>query len=109
MRSLVSVQNGTDFELEVSLAMISVLRKPTTVQESGDSEEIGEIFEEEFFENERYQPIVGWGSKWPGHLLPTDPTRYTARDYSNPLKVQDSSLQQIHLHSALSFSLVLLC
>ncbi|CAM6084054.1 unnamed protein product [Calypogeia fissa] len=86
MRSLVSVKNGTDFDLEVSLAMINILRTAQGTQNSGENDVIGEVVEEEFFENERYQPIVGWGSKWPGHLLPTDPGRYSARDYTNPLK-----------------------
>jgi hypothetical protein len=31
------------------------------------------------FEYQRYQPIVNWGSDYPGHLLPTDPGRYVMR------------------------------
>lgn len=43
----------------------------------------GTIVESEVFENERLQPFVGWGSSWPGHLLPTDRCgRYSARDGS---------------------------
>jgi hypothetical protein len=26
----------------------------------------------EIYENQRYQPFLGWGSSKPGHLLPTD-------------------------------------
>lgn len=89
MRSLVSVENSTDFDLEVSLAMVSALHKSLAAGlEAAEDDAIGETFDEEFFENERYQPIVGWGSKWPGHFLPTDPARYSARDFTNPLKVQ---------------------
>lgn len=29
------------------------------------------------FENQRYQPIRGWGSNYPGHMLPTDRRRYS--------------------------------
>jgi magnesium-transporting ATPase (P-type) len=31
------------------------------------------------FENERYQPFVGFGSTYPGHLLPTDRGRWSNR------------------------------
>lgn len=34
---------------------------------------------EEVFENERYQPLIGWGSTW---LLPTDPKHWSRRDFS---------------------------
>jgi len=34
---------------------------------------------EEMFENERLQPFVGWGSKYPGHLLPTDRKKWSDR------------------------------
>ncbi|BBN04917.1 vacuolar protein sorting-associated protein 13A/C [Marchantia polymorpha subsp. ruderalis] len=76
IRSLVVVQNGTDFDVEVSLCMVSALGVKRAVRESG----VGETVEEEVFENERYQPLSGWGSKWPGHLLPSDPGRYSDRD-----------------------------
>ena len=36
--------------------------------------------EEEIFENERYLPIRGWGSR--GGLLPTERRRYSTRDGS---------------------------
>mmetsp|Transcript_19523 Transcript_19523/g.37692 ORF Transcript_19523/g.37692 Transcript_19523/m.37692 type:complete len:591 (-) Transcript_19523:700-2472(-) len=35
--------------------------------------------EEEFFENERFQPFRGFGSTFPGHLLPTDRNRWSDR------------------------------
>jgi hypothetical protein len=34
---------------------------------------------EEVFENSRYMPLQGWGSSYPGHLLPTDPVRRWSR------------------------------
>ena len=36
--------------------------------------------EVEVFENERYMPIRGWGSR--GNLLPAERRRYSARDGS---------------------------
>ena len=43
----------------------------------------GTVVENEVFENERLQPFRGWGSDWPGHLLPTDRCgRFSARDGS---------------------------
>eukprot|EP00128_Syssomonas_multiformis_P005480 Colp12_sorted_trinity150504_noHs@18713 len=38
---------------------------------------------EEVFENERYQPVMGWGGSYPGHLLPTDRGNWSDR-YGNP-------------------------
>jgi len=42
------------------------------------SEESGLVVEE-VFENQRYQPFRGWGSSWPGHLLPTDCGKWSDR------------------------------
>ena len=36
----------------------------------------------EVWENQRMQPWSGWGSTFPGHLLPTDRGRYSTRDGS---------------------------
>ena len=37
---------------------------------------------EEVFENSRYMPLQGWGSSYPGHLLPTDRRRWSRFDAS---------------------------
>jgi hypothetical protein len=37
-------------------------------------------FVEEVFENSRYMPLQGWGSSYPGHLLPTDRRRWSRFD-----------------------------
>ncbi len=42
--------------------------------------------EEVIFEYERWQPAVGWGNSYPGHLLPIDPGKY-ALYYTNNLFV----------------------
>ena len=42
------------------------------------------IVVEEIFECQRHQPFRGWGSKWPGHFLPTDlMNRWNARKAKN--------------------------
>ena len=33
------------------------------------------------FEYQRWQAVVGWGSDYPGHLLPTDPGRCVTQGY----------------------------
>mmetsp|Transcript_5398 Transcript_5398/g.9742 ORF Transcript_5398/g.9742 Transcript_5398/m.9742 type:complete len:994 (-) Transcript_5398:50-3031(-) len=48
----------------------------STISDSG--EESGLVIEE-VFENQRYQPFRGWGSSWPGHLLPTDCGKWSDR------------------------------
>lgn len=35
---------------------------------------------EESFENSRYMPTMGWGSSYPGHLLPTDRRHWSSAD-----------------------------
>ena len=42
-------------------------------------EEAASAYIEEVFENSRYMPLQGWGSSYPGHLLPTDPCRRWSR------------------------------
>ena len=38
------------------------------------------LADREVWELQRWEPFVGWGSTWPGHLYPTDPSRWTSRD-----------------------------
>ena len=38
---------------------------------------------EEAFENSRYMPTLGWGSSFPGHMLPTDRRHWSRIDGSN--------------------------
>lgn len=73
LRSLTIVVNNTDMALDVCLCPYSLL--------NSDNQQSTAI--EEVFENQRYQPLAGgWGSKWPGHLMPNDPCRWSNRDYS---------------------------
>ena len=43
------------------------------------SEEAASAYIEEVFENNRYMPLQGWGSSYPGHLLPTDSVKRWSR------------------------------
>ena len=51
---------------------MTCVRKGASSSSSGSS---GSVMEIEVFENERYLPLKGWGSK--GHLLPTDRSKYS--------------------------------
>ena len=52
------------FQLEVAVRIGSMLDVVTKETHSA-------------YEYERLQPVIGWGSDYPGHLLPSDPGRYT--------------------------------
>jgi hypothetical protein len=69
--------------------------KTLTVIRSSDGAERGEIdvlvrrlparealavHHEVVYEYQRWQPVIGWGSKYPGHLLPTDPGKWSTMD-----------------------------
>lgn len=54
--------------------------KPPTRHNSSDEGFVTQLFE--VFENERFQPFRGWGSTYPGHLLPTDRSRFSDRSGS---------------------------
>lgn len=54
---------------------------PLSCVDLADDESGGEeVVVDEMYENQRYSPVLGWGSTWPGHLLPTDPSRYSTPD-----------------------------
>ncbi|KAJ7520829.1 hypothetical protein O6H91_19G024200 [Diphasiastrum complanatum] len=79
-RSLATIRNNSDVALEICVCPVSLLNYRDESASSGASKTA--VFLEECFENQRYQPLAGWGSKWPGHLMPTDPGRWSTRDYS---------------------------
>ncbi|MCO5593423.1 hypothetical protein L7F22_047437 [Adiantum nelumboides] len=78
LRSLVTLSNDTDSALEVCACPMSLLNSPDDALLRQSNEPVVEV--EELFENQRYQPLAGWGSKWPGHFLPMDPGRWSSRD-----------------------------
>lgn len=79
LRSLVTVFNDTDIVLDVCVCPVSLLNSPDESRLLPTTEAVSEM--QEVFENQRYQPLAGWGSKWPGHFLPADPRRWSNRDY----------------------------
>jgi hypothetical protein len=78
LRSLVSIINQTDAAVEICVCPLSLISVQHGTSALIDDEPI--VIVEEIFENQRYQILVGWGSKWPGHFLPTDPRRWSTRD-----------------------------
>ncbi|CAM6102066.1 unnamed protein product [Calypogeia fissa] len=80
LRSLVTVVNNTDMSLAVCICPFSRLNTPDGGKSATDEPDVAL---EEVFENQRFQPLGGWGSKWPGHLMPTDPGRWSSRDLSS--------------------------
>mgnify|MGYP000406179995 FL=1 len=78
LRSLVTVFNQTDVAMEICVCPLSSLSGQQGTSSLFDNEPI--VIGEEIFENQRYQLLAGWGSRWPGHFLPTDPGRWSTRD-----------------------------
>lgn len=86
VRSLIMVSNNTDIPLDVCLCPFSLLN--SSDNSAGSTENNLFTVVEEIFENQRYQPLAGgWGSRWPGHLLPNDPSHWSNRDYSQTSQV----------------------
>jgi hypothetical protein len=95
LRSPLTVRNNTHITMQVSLVpATSAERKsksslPLSRSWSRSRDEPlaeGQRRTEEVFENQRYQPLRGWGSSYPGHLLPTDRRRYSRADGSRGSK-----------------------
>lgn len=80
LRSLMMILNHTDMALDICLCPFPLLNIPEGSSRNSEGKLSTVI--EEIFENQRYQPLAGWGSKWPGHMLPGDPSRWSNRDYS---------------------------
>eukprot|EP00850_Spirogloea_muscicola_P018627 SM000173S02996 [mRNA] locus=s173:28246:52241:- [translate_table: standard] len=81
LRSLATLVNNCAVPLEARCWPRALL------DEAGPASEAAQrgsttLMAEEVFENQRYQPVAGWGSSWPGHLLPMDPPRWTSADGS---------------------------
>lgn len=90
LRSLMTILNNTDIPLDVCLCPFPLLNTPEGSTKSSEGTLSTVI--EEMFENQRYQPLAGgWGSKWPGHMLPGDPFRWSNRDYSKTHPVRHPS------------------
>lgn len=79
-RGLAMVVNDSDVNLDISVCHVSM------IHDSGSSSH--NIVVEEIFENQRYQPITGWGNKWSG-FRGNDPGRWSTKDFSYSSKVSD--------------------
>lgn len=83
LRALAIIVNDSDIKLEVSLCPASMLSNP--VPNMGPNS--ATIVTEEVFENQRYQPISGWGNKSSSYRG-NDPGCWSTRDFSYSSKVR---------------------
>lgn len=76
-RGLAIVVNDSDVKLDISICHVSLVH--------GHDPCLGtsklNIVIEEIFENQRNNPISGWGNKWP-RFRSNDPGRWSTRDFS---------------------------
>ncbi|CAN6447305.1 unnamed protein product [Victoria cruziana] len=82
-RSLATVVNDTNLDLEICicpLALVDDVSSISTLDTNKNS-----AVTEEIFENQRYQPVSGWTSKWHGSSR-NDPGPWSSRDYSQSSK-----------------------
>ncbi|KAJ8645273.1 hypothetical protein MRB53_007021 [Persea americana] len=77
-RTLGVVVNDSDVPLQVSVCPSSMLESQTPLISETSNRS---MVMEEIFENQRYQPISGWGNKWPG-FRGNDTGRWSTRDFS---------------------------
>ncbi|XP_057959044.1 uncharacterized protein LOC131151699 [Malania oleifera] len=75
-RGLATVVNDSDTKLDISVCHLSMISLDASAEPSNHN-----IVVEEIFENQRYHPFSGWGSKWPGFRA-NDPGRWSTRDFS---------------------------
>ena len=78
LRGLATIVNDSDINLDISVCHASM------IQDSGSNSH--NIVVEEIFENQRYQPISGWGNKW-SSFRGNDPGRWSTKDFSYSSKV----------------------
>lgn len=89
-RSLATVINDADVKMDISICSMSMLYSRDLPTETSSRN----IVVEEVFQNQRYQPISGWGNKWPGFHT-NDPGHWSTRDFSYSSKV---SAQRVILY-----------
>ncbi|CAM8996430.1 unnamed protein product [Rhodiola kirilowii] len=76
LRGLATVVNDSDVKLDVLVCSMSSIQTQDDLLKTNTSDEVVE----EIFENQRCQPISGWGSGQPG-IHHTDPGRWSNRDF----------------------------
>ncbi|KAF5202036.1 Vacuolar protein sorting-associated protein 13c [Thalictrum thalictroides] len=77
-RSLVTVVNDSDVKVDLCVCPVSMLHSQSLL--TSETSQCS-VMVEEVFENQRYQPISGWGNKWPG-FRGNDIGRWSTRDFS---------------------------
>lgn len=82
LRSLAVIVNDTDVKLEMSVCPVYISNSSMNVGKSS-----APLVTEEIFENQRYQPISGWGNKSSG-FHGDDLGRWSTRDFSRSSKVR---------------------
>lgn len=80
LRALAVIVNDADVRLEVSVCPAYISNSLMNVGKSSTP-----LVTEEIFENQRYQPISGWGNKSSG-LHGTDPGHWSTRDFAHSSK-----------------------
>lgn len=80
LRTLAVIMNETDIKVEISLCPSSMLNSPLL----NKGKENPAVVSEEIYENQRYQPISGWGNISNFH---GDPGHWSTRDFSYSSKV----------------------
>ncbi|KAJ3675683.1 hypothetical protein LUZ60_004725 [Juncus effusus] len=75
LRALAVVSNDSNVKLELSLCPVGMVGSSQTGYESGSG---SNLLMEEVFENQRYQPISGWGK--------IEPWKWSTRDFSHTSK-----------------------
>ena len=60
--------------------VVGALEKRISAELSQTACESWIVQDREVWELQRWEPLIGWGSSYPGHLYPTDPGQWTSRD-----------------------------
>ncbi|KAF6156505.1 hypothetical protein GIB67_011306 [Kingdonia uniflora] len=77
-RGFAIVINDSDAKFDMCLCPLSMVHSHTFLTSEAGHQTVAE---EEVFENQRYQPISGWGNKWPG-FRGNDPAHWSTGDFS---------------------------
>ncbi|KAA8527969.1 hypothetical protein F0562_035162 [Nyssa sinensis] len=77
LRGLATVANDSDIILDICVCHASMIHNHDLLSDTSSRN----IVVEEIFQNQRYQPISGWGNEWPS-FSQNDPGRWSTRDFS---------------------------
>ncbi|KAF9594340.1 hypothetical protein IFM89_030469 [Coptis chinensis] len=77
-RGLTTVVNDSEVKVDLCVCPVYALHFQTLSNSETNEQN---VVVEEVFENQRYQPISGWGNKWPG-FRGNETGRWSTRDFS---------------------------